>query len=112
VTDDFESTSSACGVPHAVELTEEIAAAVPAPDDVEEAAILDLEVARLRRALRELDAFDAWLLSARFGLRGDVLSIRVLGNRLGCSHTQVRRMERRALDRLRGIYAPDLDCAA
>lgn len=102
--EDFYAAVRRCGVAHDVELTDEIVAAIPAPDDVEEAAILDLEVARLRRALRELDSFDAWLLNARFGLNRKPLSIRALGSRLGCSHTTVRRMERRALQRLRDIY--------
>jgi DNA-directed RNA polymerase sigma subunit (sigma70/sigma32) len=93
------------GFAYAVEMTDEIAAVLPAEDDVETAAILNIEAARLRRAIRELPSFDAWLLGTRYGLSGyQRLSLREISDRLNTTHTSVRRMERRALRRLRAIY--------
>lgn len=94
-------------VPHAVPLSEEVLL-IADPEPMEDAVILSIETARLRRAMRALDPFDAWVLSARFGLDRDRLSIRDMASRLGCAHTTVLRMERRALDRLRAIYVEEL----
>lgn len=97
------------GYGHTVELTDAIATTVPADDDVPGTAITNIEVARLRRAVRDLPSFDAWLLNRRYGLRGQpALSIRDLATRLNTTHTTVRRMERRALDRLRDIYSEEI----
>lgn len=95
------------GYPHAVPLSGAVLT-IPEPEPMEDAVILSIEKARLWRALRGLEPFDAWLLTARFGVGRDPLSIRNVADRLGCSHTTVRRMERRALQRLRDIYGEEI----
>ncbi len=95
------------GMPYAVPLSDDVLR-IPEPEPMEDAVILSIEKARLRRALRALDTFDAWVLNARFGLDRDRLSIRELADHFGCAHTTVLRMERRALDRLRAIYGEEL----
>ena len=94
------------GIPYAVELTDAVIATTPSDDDVETDAVLYLEVARLRRALLDLSDFDQHLLTQRYGLGlGQPRSLRELAADLNTSHSTVRRMERRAIERLRGVYA-------
>lgn len=97
------------GIPYAVELTDAVVATTASDDDVESDAVIHIEVARLRRAMRDLSDFDQHLLTARYGLGlREPLSLRELASRLNCSHSTVRRMERRAVEHLRDIYAQEL----
>lgn len=97
-------------LPDTVELTDEIAAQTPADDDVHEAVVVRIEVARMRRALLELPPFEAWLLTRRFGIapHHEPMTLRDLAEHLNTTHTTVRRMEQRAIERLRAIYEEDL----
>lgn len=97
-------------VPTTVEYTDDLADRAVSPDDVHDAVVTRIEVAQLRRAMRCLPDFDRHLLVMRFGVAGlrHPMSIREMGARLNCSHTEVRRMEQRALQRLRDIYDEEL----
>lgn len=97
------------GIPYAVELTDAVIATTPSDDDVEMAAVIDIEVARLRRSMRCLPDFDQYLLTSRYGLGlGHPHSLREMAARLNCSHSTVRRMEQRAIERLREIYTEEV----
>lgn len=97
-------------LPDTVELTDEIAAQIPSDDDVHEAVVVRIEASRVLRALRQLPPFEAWLLVKRYGigLNAPQMTLRDLAEHLNTTHTTVRRMERRALDRLRDIYFEEI----
>ena len=78
---------------------------LPDPDvDVHHTAVTNIEAARVRRLVRTLPALERRVVVARFGLAGPALSCRETAVRLGLSRTGVSRIERRALNRLRGMY--------
>lgn len=97
-------------VPMTVELTDEIASQTPADDDVLEAVVMRIEAGRMLRALREMPPFEAWLLTKRFGIgpHQEPATLRALAEHLNTTHTTVRRMEQRAMARLRDIYEQEI----
>ena len=84
---------------------------LPDPDaDVQDAAVINIEAARVRRFVRALPMLERKVIAARYGLTGEPLSCRQVGVRLGLSRSTVSDIEQRALQRLRGMY--DLPDAA
>lgn len=71
------------------------------PGDPCEGAVRDEESRRLAAALDALPPMESFVLRARFGLDGNPLMLREIARRLGLSKEWVRRIERRALRRLR-----------
>lgn len=75
------------------------------PDtDVHDAAVTNIEAARVRQYVRMLPMMERKVIVLRFGLAGAALSCRQTAARLGLSPTSVSRTERWALDRLRRLY--------
>jgi len=98
--------------PDAAELTTgQLVQQLPDPDaDVHQAAVVNIEAARVRRFVRSLPMLERKVIAARYGLTGEPLSCRQVGVRLGLSRSTVSDIEQRALQRLRGMY--DLPDAA
>lgn len=70
--------------------------------DVQQGAVISIEVARLRRALRRLPMLERRVLEHRYGLGGTPeLSTRQVAARLGIPRSTVWDTEQRALDMLR-----------
>ena len=72
------------------------------PEPIEEVAATDRDQ-RLHDLVRRLPEAESKVIRLRFGLAGDdPLTMRQTGTKLGISSEQVRKLERRALDRLAG----------
>ncbi len=106
--------AEACGRPVALvrDLLEYLPAKRLGDDDefpVQVAPVPGVDPLSVRRLLRPLDVGDRAILVQRFGLDGSACRSYVeVAARLGLSETTVRRRERAALDRLRGLGVPDL----
>ena len=77
----------------------------PLAQDAYEAVLAAIEVDELHAMLAGLSDREREILRARYGLddaddRGDELSLRTVGDRLGLSGERVRQIERRALNKL------------
>lgn len=98
--------------PDAAQLTTgQLVQQLPDPDaDVHDAAVINIEAARVRRFVRALPMLERKVIAARYGLTGEPLSCRQVSARLGLSRSTVSDIEQRALQRLRGMY--DLPDAA
>jgi DNA-directed RNA polymerase specialized sigma subunit len=72
----------------------------------------ELDQARLRRRVRALPVLERAVLSWRYGLEADHLTVRQVASRLGVGVATVDRIERRALARLREKYAGEERAAA
>jgi RNA polymerase sigma factor (sigma-70 family) len=73
------------------------------PDaDVYEAAVVNIEAARVRRLVRELPDIERRIVMWRYGIGADVLTVREIARRLGIGKSTVSDIEARALARLRG----------
>ncbi len=72
--------------------------------DVHEAAVINIEAARVRRFVRNLPMLERKVIAARYGLTGEPMSCRQLAARLGISRSSISAIEQRALERLRGMY--------
>jgi DNA-directed RNA polymerase sigma subunit (sigma70/sigma32) len=71
--------------------------------DVEERVLASLEAARLRRRIVLLGSLERRVLVWRYGIAGaERLSRREIASRLGLTAAQVRGIEERALELLRG----------
>lgn len=74
----------------------------PSPDGGDE-LIASMELAELLEAVSSLDDRSRMVIEMRFGLLGqDVMTLQALGDTLGVSRESVRKIEGRALKRLRG----------
>lgn len=75
---------------------------VPDPDaDVFEAAVTNIEAARVRRLIRQLPEIERRVIRFRYGIQADQLSVREIARRLGTSPKTVTRISDRAMSRLR-----------
>lgn len=72
--------------------------------DVHEAAVHNLEAARLRRELRRLPDLERRVLEWHWGLDGPPLSHRQIARRLSISVGSAWNIEQRALSQLRDRY--------
>jgi RNA polymerase primary sigma factor len=80
----------------------------PLAEDEYEHVLSAIEVDALRALLAGLSDRERQVLRLRYGLDGDELSLREVGDRLGLSGERVRQIERRALGKL---AAPGADAA-
>jgi RNA polymerase sigma factor (sigma-70 family) len=79
---------------------------LPDPDaDVHEAALLNLETARLHRELNRLSEPDRHVIAWRYGIGCQPLSLRQIAKRLGIALGSAWNIEQRALNQLRDAYA-------
>jgi RNA polymerase primary sigma factor len=69
-------------------------------DCADERAEAEEERAALWRLMRRLDARERAILTFRYGLEGDVLTLKEIGRRLGLSREYVHKLEVRALRKL------------
>ncbi len=84
------------------------------PDaDVHEAAVTNIEAARVRRLLRQLPEIERRILRWRYGIDAETLTVREIAARLGIGKSTVADIEGRALARLRMTLttADDLSAA-
>jgi len=78
---------------------------IPDPEaDVHEAAMINLEAARLHRELSRLPEPDRHVIEWRYGLGCKPLSLRQVAKRLGIALGSAWNIEQRALDQLRSSY--------
>jgi RNA polymerase sigma factor (sigma-70 family) len=80
----------------------------PLAEDEYEHVLSAIEGVALRALLAGLSDRERQVLRLRYGLDGDELSLREVGDRLGLSGERVRQIERRALGKL---AAPGADAA-
>jgi RNA polymerase sigma factor (sigma-70 family) len=72
------------------------------PDaDVHEAAVINIEAARVRRQIRRLPTIERRVIRWRYGIECDKLTVREIAARMGIGKSTVSDIEARALDRLR-----------
>jgi len=77
---------------------------LPDPDtDVHDAAVTNIEAARLRRYVRTLPMLERKVIVWRHGLLGEQLSCLQVAARLGMSKASAVAIEQRALKRLRAM---------
>lgn len=75
--------------------------------DVHEAAVVNFDKLRLRRALRLLPPDEWHVIKYRYGFGGLELTVRELAKEMGLPTTSVWRLEQRALTRLRAHFGVD-----
>ncbi|HWI07638.1 MAG TPA: sigma-70 family RNA polymerase sigma factor [Solirubrobacteraceae bacterium] len=84
----------------------------PLAEDAYERVLAEIEIAELHALLAGLGDREREVLRARYGLDGEELSLRSVGDRLGLSGERVRQIERRALGKLGAAATGEPQAAA
>lgn len=88
---------------------------IPDPDaDVFEAAVTNIEAARVRRLVRQLPEIERRVIRWRYGIQSEQLTVREVAHRLGTSPRAITRISDRAISRLRilsGAAQPEREAA-